>query len=75
MDRGPLMDQVEAMKVRLETGLIKLRSSAAQVADMQIQLKDEALVVEAKKKETDVLLVQVGQESAIADEQVRPIKK
>ena len=36
---------------------------------MQVQLKDEAIVVEAKKKETDELLVQVGQESAIADEQ------
>jgi len=63
------VSNVDAMKARLETGLIKLRSSAAQVADMQVQLKDEALVVEAKKKETDVLLVQVGQESAIADEQ------
>ena len=36
---------------------------------MQVQLKDEAVVVELKKGETDVLLVQVGQESAIADEQ------
>ena len=57
------------MKTRLSTGLVKLRESAAQVADMQIQLKDEAIVVEAKKQETDVLLVQVGQESAVADEQ------
>jgi dynein heavy chain len=62
-------EKVVSMKERLETGLIKLRSSAAQVAEMQVLLKDEALVVEAKKKETDVLLVQVGQESAIADEQ------
>ena len=36
--------RVDQMKTRLETGLIKLRSSAAQVADMQIQLKDEAVV-------------------------------
>eukprot|EP00966_Prymnesium_polylepis_P000482 11292-Prymnesium_polylepis.1 len=36
---------------------------------MQIQLKDDMVVVEGKKKETDLLLVQVGQESAIADEQ------
>jgi dynein heavy chain len=61
--------EVEQMKARLEMGLIKLRSSASQVADMQVQLKEEAIVVEMKKKETDVLLVQVGQESAIADEQ------
>ena len=40
--------EVLAMKTRLETGLIKLRSSAAQVADMQVQLKDEAVVVELK---------------------------
>ncbi|KAL1498812.1 hypothetical protein AB1Y20_014117 [Prymnesium parvum] len=54
---------------RLETGLIKLRSSAEQVVGMQIQLKEEQVVVEQKKSETDELLVQVGQESAIADEQ------
>ena len=36
------------MKVRLEEGLVKLRSSAAQVADMQVQLKDEAVVVELR---------------------------
>ena len=44
-------------KVRLETGLVKLRSSAAQVAEMQVQLKDEMVVVEQKKAETDELLV------------------
>ena len=62
---------VQAMKERLETGLIKLRSSAAQVADMQVQLKEESVVVEQKKAETDELLVQVGKESAVADESVR----
>ena len=36
---------------------------------MQVQLKDEQVVVEQKKEETDALLVQVGQESAVADEQ------
>ena len=60
---------LEALKSRLETGLVKLRSSAAQVADMQVQLKDDLVVVEAKKAETDALLVQVGQESTVADEQ------
>ena len=52
------------MKVRLEEGL-KLRSSAARVANMQVQLQDEMVVVEQKKAETDELLVQVGQ-SAVA---------
>ncbi len=60
---------LDALKTRLETGLVKLRSSAAQVADMQLQLRDDLTVVEAKKAETDALLVQVGQESAVADEQ------
>ena len=57
------------MRERLATGLVKLRSSAEQVAGMQIKLKEEQVVVEAKKAETDQLLVQVGQESTVADEQ------
>mgnify|MGYP006879447555 CR=1 FL=1 len=36
---------------------------------MQVKLKEESIVVEQKKADTDVLLVQVGHESAIADEQ------
>ena len=36
---------------------------------MQVQLKEEQVVVEHKKAETDALLVQVGQESSVADEQ------
>ena len=62
-------DHLKGLKQRLETGLVKLRSSAAQVADMQVQLRDDLTVVEVKKAETDALLVQVGQESAVADEQ------
>ena len=61
--------KLEAQQERLEIGLIKLRSSAGQVAEMQAQLKDEQVVVENKKAETDALLVQVGQESSVADEQ------
>ncbi len=60
---------LDALRARLETGLVKLRSSAAQVSEMQVQLKDDLVIVEGKKAETDALLVQVGQESAIADEQ------
>ena len=61
--------KLEAQQERLEIGLIKLRSSAGQVAEMQAQLKDEQVVVDNKKAETDALLVQVGQESSVADEQ------
>ena len=52
--------KLEAQQERLEIGLIKLRSSAGQVAEMQAQLKDEQVVVDNKKAETDALLVQVG---------------
>ena len=62
-------DKVDAMKVRLESGLVKLRGASTQVAEMQIVLKEESVIVEQKKADTDVLLVQVGQESTVADEQ------
>ena len=60
---------IDTQKGRLENGLVKLRAASGQVAEMMIQVSEEAIVVEQKKAETDVLLVQVGQESAIADEQ------
>jgi dynein heavy chain len=62
-------DRVDALKIRLESGLVKLRGASTQVAEMQIVLKDESVIVEQKKADTDVLLVQVGQESTVADEQ------
>ena len=61
--------KLDGLQERLETGLVKLRSSAEQVAEMQVQLQAEQVVVEQKKAETDALLVQVGQESSVADEQ------
>ncbi|KAL3909006.1 MAG: hypothetical protein SGPRY_009580, partial [Prymnesium sp.] len=70
------------MKQRLSDGLVKLHDAQSQasqapwgawcgavVADMQIQLKDESVVVEQKKKETDELLVIVGQEANVAEEE------
>ena len=62
-------NEIDQQKKRLESGLVKLRAASVQVADMQVALQEESLVVEQKKAETDVLLVQVGQESAVADEQ------
>jgi dynein heavy chain len=53
---------IDTQKGRLENGLIKLRAASGQVAEMMIQVSEEAIVVEQKKAETDVLLVQVGQE-------------
>jgi dynein heavy chain len=62
-------NEIDVLKTRLSDGLIKLRDAESQVADMQIKLKDESVVVEAKKKETDELLVVVGQESLVAEEE------
>ena len=62
-------ETIDVQKGRLESGLIKLRAASGQVAEMIIQVNEEQIVVEQKKADTDVLLVQVGHESAIADEQ------
>ena len=62
-------NEIDTQKKRLESGLVKLRAASVQVADMQVALQEESVIVEQKKAETDVLLVQVGQESAVADEQ------
>lgn len=63
--------KVDGQMRRLEQGLVKLRSSAAEVAAMGVQLREEQVVVEQKKEETDGLLAQVGQESAVAEEQAQ----
>eukprot|EP00304_Pavlova_gyrans_P007309 CAMPEP_0206033414 /NCGR_PEP_ID=MMETSP1466-20131121/638_1 /ASSEMBLY_ACC=CAM_ASM_001126 /TAXON_ID=44452 /ORGANISM="Pavlova gyrans, Strain CCMP608" /LENGTH=2403 /DNA_ID=CAMNT_0053407607 /DNA_START=23 /DNA_END=7231 /DNA_ORIENTATION=+ len=62
-------DRVTMQTQRLETGLIKLRESSEQVADMQVKLKEESQVVEVKSAETDELIVEVGKESNIAAEE------
>jgi len=62
-------DANEVLKLRLQDGLVKLRDAQEQVADMQVQLKEESEFVAQKKLETNALLEQVGKESVIADEQ------
>merc|ERR1740130_167297 len=46
-----------------------LHDAQDQVAEMQVTLAEESIVVETKKKETDELLERVGQESIVAEEQ------
>mmetsp|Transcript_22861 Transcript_22861/g.57008 ORF Transcript_22861/g.57008 Transcript_22861/m.57008 type:complete len:4427 (+) Transcript_22861:2-13282(+) len=58
--------RVSTQTTRLETGLIKLRESSEQVADMQFKLTEESAVVAVKSKETDLLIIEVGKESNIA---------
>jgi len=62
-------ERVTTNTERLETGLIKLRESSEQVADMQVKLEEESKVVETKTAETNELIVEVGQESNIAAEE------
>jgi len=57
------------LKDRLENGLEKMRSAADQVAMLQENLKVEVEIVNDKKKATDELIVNVGQETAVAEVQ------
>jgi len=65
INRGGL----QVLKDQLQEGLVKLFDAEQQVADMQIQLKEESAFVATKSKETDELIVVVGKESVIAEEE------
>uniref|UniRef100_A0A7S2NI24 Dynein heavy chain n=1 Tax=Haptolina brevifila TaxID=156173 RepID=A0A7S2NI24_9EUKA len=60
---------LQVLKTALVEGLLKLNDASQQVADMQVQLKEESAFVEKKSKETDELIVVVGKESVIAEEE------
>ena len=60
---------LQVLKAQLEEGLIKLRDAQAQVADLQVRIAEETIVVDKKVKETNELLVVVGQESIIVEEE------
>ncbi|KAF5834390.1 hypothetical protein DUNSADRAFT_8976 [Dunaliella salina] len=57
-------------KERLENGVDKIAQASAQVADLQVALKDDLIVVEEKKQQTDKLIVSIGKEKAVVDEAV-----
>eukprot|EP00762_Andalucia_godoyi_P000343 ANDGO_03199.mRNA.1 Dynein beta chain len=63
--RSELTQKIE----RLETGLAKLRDAASQVADLQEKLKAEQVIVEEKRRDTEQILVDVGRERNIVEEQ------
>lgn len=48
----------------------KIAQAAAQVADLQVSLKEEQIIVEEKKGQTDKLIVEIGKEKAVVDEAV-----
>lgn len=57
-------------KERLENGVDKIAQASAQVADLQTALKEEQIIVEEKKAQTDELIVSIGKEKAVVDEAV-----
>lgn len=62
-------DELRQQKERLENGVLKISQASAQVADLQAALKHEQAVVDEKKQTTDALIVNIGQEKAVVDEQ------
>ena len=44
---------LQVLKVRLEEGLVKLRDAQGQVADLQVKIAEETIVVDKKVKETN----------------------
>eukprot|EP00898_Chlorokybus_atmophyticus_P007698 jgi/Chlat1/792/Chrsp104S01257 len=60
---------LHAQKERLEGGLLKVAQASAQVADLQVALRQEQAIVAEKRAATDALIVSIGQEKAVVDEQ------
>jgi dynein heavy chain len=54
---------------RLDVGLSTLRKTAADVAELQVDLQHTMVKVEEKKKATDALIEQMGKQRAAAEEQ------
>jgi dynein heavy chain len=63
-------DELKANRERLENGVDKIAQASAQVADLQVNLKQEQIIVEEKKAQTDALIVNIGQEKAVVDDAV-----
>ncbi|CAG9462750.1 unnamed protein product [Pedinophyceae sp. YPF-701] len=62
--------QLRQARERLENGLDKIASAAAQVQDLQVMLQQEQIVVEEKKAKTEELIVSIGKEKAVVDDAV-----
>eukprot|EP00002_Diphylleia_rotans_P013390 TRINITY_DN2619_c0_g1_i7.p1 TRINITY_DN2619_c0_g1~~TRINITY_DN2619_c0_g1_i7.p1 ORF type:complete len:4501 (-),score=1146.89 TRINITY_DN2619_c0_g1_i7:169-13671(-) len=60
---------LSSMQVRLENGLKRLKRTQEDIWELKNHLQQEQLVVEEKKASTEQLLIQVGQEKNIAEEQ------
>ena len=63
-------EELRLSKERLENGVTKIAQASAQVADLQINLKQEQIIVEEKKAKTGALIETIGQEKTVVDEAV-----
>ena len=59
---GRKREKLRMSKERLENGLDKIAAASAQVADLQVSLKQEQIIVAEKKEATDKLIVSIGVE-------------
>lgn len=55
-------DILEKNKERYESGLVKLKETAEQVAVIEVEVKEKQIEAEAKKKEADAFAEVVGRE-------------
>ena len=63
-------EELRQSKERLENGVTKIAQASAQVADLQVNLKQEQIIVEEKKANTGALIETIGKEKAVVDEAV-----
>lgn len=63
-------EDLRRSKERLENGIDKIAQASSQVTDLQRVLKEEQIVVEEKKAQTDELIVSIGREKAVVDQVV-----
>lgn len=63
------MDALEDQKDRLTNGLEKLRATSEQVAGLEEELKEKAVVVAEKAAAADVFATEVGEKKATVEEE------
>ena len=67
---GRKREDLRKGRERLENGLDKIQEAASQVADLQVMLKQEQIVVAEKQEKTKALIESIGKEKAIVEETV-----
>ena len=62
--------ELSKARERLENGVDKIEQASTQVADLQLSLKQEQIIVEEKKATTNALIESIGQEKVVVDQAV-----